>query len=636
MLRHTRLLVQSLLVALVLMYLWPAAPVLSYIDLAPTLSKIIAESDRIALAEVVQYSREKSVVVLKEVHTMKGASSPDLIRHRVGTAGGATIPRPIMQWATPGARCVLFSSPKTTLVCQGQGWYQVHALGAGAWTLGADRPDLPLAYYGTVSRLASSITSMLDGKNASITVVAFGADNEGASFDLALNRQALPALVRVQRIRASLRMPSNVMAASGNPAYRLGSGPVDEADLPALMEKLRNADAMERAEAANDLRCLGGKAGAAAAPLAELLGDSAPCVRFSAAAALLRITPPHMRAVEILAQGLGSAELAVRRESARAAGLSGPAASPLADKLAALLKDPDESVRITALQAISLLGPAAGSAAGAVSPLLDEPALAIDAADALGRIGAAARPALKRLAQMLSSERADVRWAAVRAMSQIGGEDAHPAVEFMIRTLPGATEVEGYNIMIYLALLGPVAADAIPAIRSVRIKNPVLPSATQWAIAPDKSFPWLGGGRPGMPGPGGPGPGGPGPGGPGPRGGPGDIALYVYEAYIHELGDRLRPAAGVLARKIMDGTAGDVPTWGYKILACGPVEALDILSPHLADSDLSMRERATVALGYMGKAAAPAKEQIKTALSKAPTEREQRLLRWCLREVDPQ
>lgn len=631
MLRRTRLLVEGLLVALALLYLWPGAPGYSYIDLAPTLSKIIAESDRIALAEVVQYSREKRVVVLKEVRSIKGESSPDLIRHGVGPASGGVVPRQIMQWATPGARCVLFSSPTTTLVCLGPGWYQVHARGAGAWSLGQDRPDLPLAYYGAVSRLVDGITSMLNGRNAVITVVAFGANDEGPCFDLALNRQALPALVRVQRIRANLKMPAAVQAASASPAYLLGVGPVDDADLPALMEKLRHADAMERAEAANDLRCLGRKAAAAAAPLAELLSDAAPRVRLSAAAALLCISPPDPRAVGVLAQGLDSAELSVRREAARAAGLERAAASSLADKLATLLKDPDESVRITALQSISLLGPAAGSAVGAVTPLLDDPELAIDAADALGRIGAPARPVLKRLAEMLSSDQAAVRWAAVRAMSQIGGEEARPAVEFMIRALPKATEVEGYNIMIYLSLLGPVAADAIPMIRSVRIKNPVLPSATQWAIAPDKSFPWLGGGRPGMPGPGGPGPG-----GPMPRGGPGDIALYVYEAYIHELGERLHPAAVVLARKIMDGTAGDVPTWGYKILDCGPEEVLGILPPHLASDDLRMRERATVALGYMGKAAAPAKEKVKAALDKAPTEREQRLLQWCLRELDRQ
>src|SRR5262249_33162888 len=150
--------------------------------------------------------------------------------------------------------------------------------------------------------------------------------------------------------------------------------------------------------------------------------------------------------------------------------------------------------------------------------------------------------ALKRLAPLLSAKEPSVRWAAVRAMAQIGGEDARPAVDFMISALREANEVEGYNIMIYLALLGPVAKEAAPTIRSVRIKNPVLPSATLWALEPDKSFPWLGGGPFGMPGPGG-------------RGGRGpDFALYIYENYVHELGDRLRSAARALAGKIMDGT----------------------------------------------------------------------------------
>lgn len=192
------------------------------------------------------------------------------------------------------------------------------------------------------------------------------------------------------------------------------------------------------------------------------------------------------------------------------------------------------------------MGPAAAKAVGAVTPLLDHPELSIDAADALGRIGPAARPVPARLAQMLSANQPAVRWAAVRAMSQIGGEGTYVVVDFMIRALPKATEVEGYNMMIYLALLGPIAKDAAPAIRRARIKNPVLPSATLWAIAPDKDFPWLGHGRFGGL------PGGPGGGGEGP-----DFARFICEAYFNELGDRLRPAAAALARKIMDGTAGD-------------------------------------------------------------------------------
>lgn len=63
------------------------------------------------------------------------------------------------------------------------------------------------------------------------------------------------------------------------------------------------------------------------------------------------------------------------------------------------------------------------------------------------------------------------RWAAVRAMAQIGGPDAQPAVDFMIRALPRATEVEGYNMMVYLALLGPVAA-ARPSLRKALASAP--------------------------------------------------------------------------------------------------------------------------------------------------------------------
>jgi hypothetical protein len=616
--------VRSLLVVSLsacLLFLWLTSPAQAYIDLAPTLAKIISESKKIALVEVVAFSREKRVVVLKEVLALKGEISSNPLVHVVASGGRPTIPRPILQWASPGARAVLFSARNIALVCLGQGWYQVHSPGNGPWTLGKDRPDLPLAYYGTVSRLVESVGLMTAGKDAVLTVVAHGADNEGASFDLALNRASVPGLVRVERIRASAKMPPMVMAASANPAYVVGPGPVDEGDLPALVAKLDTADPMVSAEAANDLRCLGRKAGAAAVPLAELLQHTVPQVRLSAAAALVRIDPKDARALTVLSRGLQSANPAERREAARATGLAGPGAAALAAKLAGLLQDPDEPLRVVALQAISMLGPAAADAAQTVTPLLDDPELAIDAADALGRIGAPARPALQRLAQMLSVKEPAVRWAAVRAMSQIGGEHAHPAVDFMVRALRDASEVDGYNIMIYLALLGPVAKDAAPTVRNTRIKHPLLPSATLWAMELDKSLPWAGRGRFGPPGPGGPG-------GEGP-----DLGSLVYEAFVHELGERLRPSARLLARKIMDGTAGDVPAWGYKILATCPATAIDLLAPHLADKDIAMRERAAVALGYMGAAAAPGIDRVKAALSKAATDREQRLLAWCLREI---
>ena len=250
------------------------------------------------------------------------------------STAAVAIPRQILTWASPGARCVLFTSRTTALVCVGQGWYQVQSSGTGPWKLGKDRPDLPLSYFGTVSRLADSIGLMSAGKEAVLTVVAHGADDEAASFDLALNRHSLPGLAQVERIRGTMNMPPMVMAASANPSYLIGPGPVDEKDLPLLLERLKSSDAMVRTEAADDLRCLGGKAHSAAAPLGQLLEDPVSRVRLSAASALLHLNPKDSQALEVLARGLENTDLIERRNAAQAAGFAGPGAAPLADKLA--------------------------------------------------------------------------------------------------------------------------------------------------------------------------------------------------------------------------------------------------------------------------------------------------------------
>ena len=134
-----------------------------------------------------------------------------------------------------------------------------------------------------------------------------------------------------------------------------------------------------------------------------------------------------------------------------------------------------------------------------------------------------------------------------------------------------------------------------------------------------------------MPGFGGGGPGGFGGGGPG--GAAFDLYTTMYEAYIRELGGRLRPLALKLVQQIMDGTDNNVPTWGYKLLDCAPDECMKKLSACLTDTNLVVRERATVALGYMGEVAFAAKDQISHAIEKAETEQERHLLEWCLDAV---
>ncbi len=428
---------------------------------------------------------------------------------------------------------------------------------------------MPLAYYGTLSRLANAIPLILAGKTATITTLPHGVDREGASFDLALNRASLPGLVRVQRVRASKNMPENAMGVGSNPALVIGLGRVGPEELPQLRSQLKSEDGITRADSAMDLSFLGAEAAEAADDLTMLLDDATPRVRLAAASALLRIKRKtkdvegaSQKPREVLAKGITSEDVVIRRQAARAVGFAGPKAAPLTVHLARLLKDPDVIVQRTALQAIATLGPAAAEAITPVIGLLDNPETAIDAADALGRMGPSAQPALKSLAKLLSSDAAGVRWAAIRGMSQIGGPDAAPAVKFMIAEMPRASDVDSYNIMIYLALLGPVAKDAIPAMRQSRLRNPFLRQTTTWAIDPSNEIQGTG------------------------LMADSDVVQYVMESYVRELGDHIKPAAQFLSKKIMAGKAGNVPNWGYRLLARFPNESLAVLTPGLTDKEL--------------------------------------------------
>jgi HEAT repeat protein len=461
-----------------------------------------------------------------------------------------------------------------------------------------------------------------------VTTVQHGAD-DAASFDLALNRMRLPSVIRVQRIRANMSMPGTVAAVSANPAYLVGPGLVGEEDVPALLKRLSSPTGTVRVEAAEDLQQLGRKAASAEAPLVKLLADPVIRVRVSAASAVLSVGGKHDDALDVLAKGLSSTDAATQRVAADAVGRAGQAASPVVSSLVGLLKgQTNASVRHAAVRAVAALGPAASDAATALVPLLDDSTLMIEVADALGRTGPAARPVPKRLVSMLADDQPPtVRMAALRAMAQIGGPEAHPAVDYIIKALPSTDEIGMYNMEIYLSLLGPVASDAIPALQSTRLMNPVVPTATLWAIR-SNSLPWrpVTRGRNGFP------VGAP-PGGGGFGGGFGfDLFSTMYLAYFRELGERLRPVALMLLKEIQDGTANDTPLWGYKLLTCAPTESVTQLSAALDSDDLSTREHATVALGYIGAASFPARASLRTALGKASTDGEKRLIEWALRE----
>ncbi len=397
----------------------------------------------------------------------------------------------------------------------------------------------------------------------------------------------------------------------------LGLGPIDEKDLPEVITRLKSPDPALRAQAADDLRQLTDITGTrktlpALPALNALLDDPIPRVRLLAAAATLRITQPNEKALAVLLTGLHSPDAPIRRDAAQAAAVTAKAGAPLVDTLAALLKDPDDSVLVAALQALATLGPVAAPARNAVVPLLDQPAYMIDAADALGRMGPHAQPVPPQMAKMLQSDQTAVRWAALRGMSQIGGTDAIPAAQYIAREIGTASEIDAYNMVMYLALIGPPARAAAATIKNVPIMNPVLPLATNWAMNCDASLPWQNDALAGF----------------------GDVGNFIFASYVTGLGERLQPAALKLAPLLIAGKAGTpVPEWGYRILNAAPAQSVATIAPHLADPDKTTRERAAVILGYMGPAALSAKDPLQKSLLAATDEKEKNLLTWALAEV---
>ncbi len=219
----------------------------------------------------------------------------------------------------------------------------------------------------------------------------------------------------------------------------------DPQAVPALVQALRDEDEDVRREAAWAL----GKIGASAVPaLVQALQDEDRWVRRAAAEALGKIGDPQ--AVPALIQTLQDKNIWVRRAAAEALGEIGdPQAMPA---LIQTLQDEVKDVR----RAVGKIGDPQ-----AVPDLIQyfedqgKKDVRRAAAEALGKIGA---PAVPALIQALQDEDEDVRRAAAWALGQIGDRQAVPA-------LIQALQDENEDVRRAAALsLGKIGAPAVPAL----------------------------------------------------------------------------------------------------------------------------------------------------------------------------
>jgi len=219
---------------------------------------------------------------------------------------------------------------------------------------------------------------------------------------------------------------------------------------------------------------------------AELLDDPDAAVGMSAGAGLVRLGEA---AVEHLRGRL--AEEPHRRQALGVLGAIGPAAKAALPELMAALADADDVCAEEAAVAVAEIGGEAADAVPELQKLLADsaaPGARYTAAYALGRIGAAAKPALPRLLELTKSDDEIMATVAVWAALKIDPADAallETAIPLLRRALRGDRDMVRLEAAVSLGDIGKAADTAVPLLELVAEEDsvPAVRAAAAAALA---------------------------------------------------------------------------------------------------------------------------------------------------------
>ncbi len=206
--------------------------------------------------------------------------------------------------------------------------------------------------------------------------------------------------------------------------------PLDQALRPGLQviaRGLTDRDARVRLASVDFLEMLEDGAAPAVPALAGALGDCDRFVRWAVARTLGKIGPVRVDlTVPGLARLLADGDTDVSKEAALTLGKYGPKAKAAVPALVTATGAGDPDMRIAAIKTLALVGPqnAAPSVPALAAALANEDAgVRVAAAETLGKLGAVARSAVPALRRALDDEDADVRRAASDAVLAILAAD---------------------------------------------------------------------------------------------------------------------------------------------------------------------------------------------------------------------
>jgi HEAT repeat protein len=375
-----------------------ACPAQAYVDWAPTLGKTIKDSTNIVVLKVDKVSEEKRAIIFTKVADLKGTFAAERVNHQITDGLHPREPYTIMDWAEPGQTAIFFRNGPNFVMCIGRYWYQGCAVDGPWWRMTSGRPELALAYYGSVDKLREHVTAMLAGKEVVLTAIRFGKVGHGGSREMrtaVVYRNTLRGGAEnpLWRLKASLKMPDFAYQFIDDSKVQLGPAS-DPQEVPALIKRLQGDDVAARIEAARDLADLGVIAKAAAPALTVALTDKSASLRRVAAGALGDVAGEA--AIPALTKALRDTDAKVRWQAADALGRIGPKARSAVEPLMAALKDKDSSMRGIAADALGGIGEGyARAAVPALQQALKDPEsnVRLTAAAALVRIDCTAAKA---------------------------------------------------------------------------------------------------------------------------------------------------------------------------------------------------------------------------------------------------
>jgi HEAT repeat protein len=440
----------------------------AYVDASPSLGSVIRDSSNIAVLEVTKVNVEKRVIIYKKVADLKGRHPTEEVRHAIGEGNHPREPKAVLDLAKPGTIAICFHNGKVAQTCLGKYWYEAAASQeAPWWRMTYGRTELSLAYWGSTSKLRNLLAEILAGKTVVITAISHGVNDYGAYGDV-MNKKVLGGKdTPIWRIYASLNMPAMTYQIGRDPKQIVGFGAGSAADVAGLVQMLKGTDQAARAEAAQELGLIGRYAKSAVPALLEAMQAPGAPVRVRAAEALVRIDPAQQQAgVNGLIASLQDKRVEIRRAAAEALGHLGADAKPAVPALIEALKDADPEVRWIAVDALGHVGADAKPAVPALVAALKDPALCSIAVDALGGIGAEAKDAAPSLAELLKGDNAQLRRMAAVALARIGGPGSRPAVPVLIEMLRGDPR-QHWDALLYLSAMGREAKEAIPVLNEL-------------------------------------------------------------------------------------------------------------------------------------------------------------------------